>query len=189
MKDKKIYLYQELIRERQNSKDDEIDVFSFASHHQIKILMEEDPNYFIGKEDIYFVIYDDKKSCIVMKKDLSYEIMTEWICYLILEILVIKRYGLQEGVEKLKNGSLIKRYTIYELNKNDTYFDILCELLVPSSKIPINLYKTFNHNKILKVAQHFSVREEIVSYKINQFYSKTKYLLDGICLKKIYNSK
>lgn len=186
MNDKKLYLYQEITKERQNNKDDEIDVFSFASQHQIKILIEEDSTYFIGKEDLYFVIYHDKKSCIVLSNHLSYQTKLEWISYLILEILIIKKYGLQEGVEELKNGILMKRYEIHKLNKNDPYFDVLCELLVPSSKLMLPIYQSINHKKISQISNHFSVREEIIQYKIEQFYSKTKYLVDGIHLKKYH---
>lgn len=186
MKDKKLYLYQEITKERLENKDDQIDIFSLASHNKIKILIEEDDTYFMGKEDLYFVIYNNKKSCIVLRDCLSYETKLEWISYVLLELLVTKKFGPQEGVQILNNGTMMKSYQLYELSKSDTYFDVLCELLIPSSKLSILFYQGLNHKKISQLSNLFSVREAIVTYKIEQFYSKTKYLVDGIHLKKYH---
>lgn len=187
MRNKKIYLYKMLLQERKVTGTEQIDLFSFAVRNNVRILIEDDLS--IGKEDLYFVIYPDLKSCIVIHNQVPYNQILEWIGYALLKILILKKFGISnEDVEIFKDGSIVKTYSLEDMDMNSIYFSLLCEILIPSSQISLNLYKTLNYKKIDKLAKRFSIRPVVVEYKIRQLYKGAYNLLNGISFSSKYNN-
>lgn len=187
MEDKKIYLYKMLLQERKVTGTEQIDLFSFAVRNNVRILIEDDLS--IEKEDLYFVIYPDLKSCIVIHSHIPYDQKLEWIGYVLLEILILKKFGVSnENVDILKDGSIIKTYCLEDMDMKSFYFSFLCEILVPSSEISLKLCLTLNYRKIEMLAKRFSVRPVIAEYKIQQLCKGASYILNGISFSSKYNN-
>ncbi|MCI8445689.1 MAG: hypothetical protein HFG15_04540 [Bacilli bacterium] len=177
------YLYRVLTQYRRKMMVTEVDPFSFCQFLNIVILEEPDDDLFFAKEDAYYLIYPDQKSCIVIRHDIAEELKRELLTYMAIRITFVKKFGCDGLIQTIERGIQMESYILSKHNDyHDLCYEVMCEALLPSSELPIYLYQQVNAKKIAALAHRFHVRPEFIVNRLQGMQKSARGLLSGISI-------
>lgn len=184
MDERKQYLYQFITACRSEQKRELLDLEKLCNHLQSHVLIEQEETLFPTHEVAYYVLYPDGKSCIVIHDKIDHIYHKEIIAYCLLRIELIKKFQDKSFVQQLPDGTIMESF----FEKRQQKIDYVCqtmmyELLMPSSEIPISLYRTLNTNKIEILATKFQVRPKLLADRCRELFNAANGLLEGMAIR------
>lgn len=183
MLEKRIYLYQ-CLEEYRSLYQDIVNPEEICKHFQIIILKEDTRELFFDKENAYFIVDNDQKTCIVLDNSMKISVQNEIIIYSVFKILLLRKFTEErKNVQSIYKDTCIEcfyekeDYILGKENLNSICLELTLEALIPIQKLPYRLIEILNHNKVKMLAENFQVRYELVEKRCNDlkkvFHSKT----------------
>lgn len=184
MDERKQYLYQMITSWRMSQNRELLNLNQLCINLETHVLVEKDKNMFPTGEIFYYVLYPDGKSCIVIHDKIDRIYHKEIIAYSLLRIALIKKFQDKSLVQQLPDGTIMESF----FEKGQQKIDYACqsmmyELLVPSSEIPISLYRTLNTSKIELLANQFEVRPKLLTDRCRELFAAANGLLEGMVIR------
>lgn len=167
---KQIYLYQCLEKYRKEWKDE--DPVKLCKYFDIKILKEKERDLFFGKEKAYFIVDENKKSCIVLEDSLDLEIQNEILVYSVFRILLLRNFlPERNSIQTFHKGTYVEYfyeeedYVLGKENLNDLCLQLTLEFLIPIISLSPHFVNHMNDSRIKKLSEYHSVRKELVELR------------------------
>lgn len=167
---KQIYLYQCLEEYRKNFQSE--DPIKLCNYFDIKILKEKERDLFFGKEKAYFIVDENKKSCIVLEDTLDLEIQNEILVYSVFRILLLQNFTPERNsIQTFYKGTYIEYfyeeedYLLKKANLNDLCLQLTLEFLIPIISLSPKFVNHMNYSRIKKLSEFHSVRKELVELR------------------------